>query len=67
MDFSEVAKRGFIRTSNGYQSTDPKLILDEIRAFTPEKNLHKEQFDGKYKPNTSYASDRGRIKKDMFP
>ena len=57
-------KRGFIRTSNLYDSHNPadivsKEITPKIKSPGPAFHC---SYDNKYNEETSYAHDKGRVK-----
>ena len=60
-------KRGFIRTSNLYQSNNPvEIVNKEINAkiMKPGPAFHC-SYDNKYPEATSYAHDKGRVKQAL--
>jgi len=62
-------KRGFIRTSNGYNNSDPEKIVSEERppAISKPGPALVTNFDNKYNLNSSYADDKGRYKIALKP
>ena len=60
-------KRGFIRTSNGYENNNPiKITQSEIQS--PIKGpgpAFETSYDNKYKEKTSFAQSDGRVNENL--
>lgn len=60
-------KRAFIRTSNGYENNDPFKITEQeyVQPIKGSGPAFEVNYDNKYKQNTAFANDQGRVKDQL--
>lgn len=60
-------KRGFIRTTNQFYNQDPYTIIQQERTKAVQRPgpALRVNFDNKYQPESSFATDDGRVKQEL--